>query len=62
MSSCGVRMMNEENYLEIREVALNRLRRKAIVSSFILEKVEEMKNESSTSVGKETDEVEDAPW
>ena len=55
-------MMNEENYLEIREVALNRLRRKAIVSSFILEKVEEMKNESSTSVGKEKDEVKDAPW
>ena len=54
--------MVAENYVKVREVLLNRLRRKGDVSSFILEKVAEMKTQSSTTVGSEKEDGVVAPW
>jgi hypothetical protein len=39
-------MMDNENSLEVREMALGRTSRKVAVTEFILEKVEELKNKS----------------
>ena len=44
------------------QVALDRLVRKSAVSSFILEKVDEMKVLSSTMAGKEKLDAELTPW
>ena len=41
----------KENYLEIEEVTMNRLYQKKAISAFVLEKVEEMKMQSSSTVG-----------
>ena len=49
-----MRLMNEENHSDVREVSLNRLQRKTAVSSFILAKVDEMKTQSSTSTGRKS--------
>ena len=49
----GIRLMVSENYLEVRKVSLNRLKRKSDVGLFTLEKVEEMKTQSLTTVGSE---------
>ena len=49
----GLRLIVAENYLEVRKVSLNRLKRKSDVGLFTLEKVEEMKTQSLTTVGSE---------
>ena len=58
----GKRLMTEENYLEVRELAMNRLRQKRVVSAFVLEKVEEMKLQSSSTVDTEKIDAIRAPW
>ena len=58
----GKHLMEKENYLEVREMALSRVQRKVTADEFILKKVEELKSESRTTVGKEMVEVAPAPW
>mmetsp|Transcript_12477 Transcript_12477/g.27101 ORF Transcript_12477/g.27101 Transcript_12477/m.27101 type:complete len:166 (+) Transcript_12477:414-911(+) len=58
----GERLMIEENYLEVRVVAMNRLLRKKAVNTFVLDKVEEMRRQSSSTIGTERMNTVRAPW
>ena len=52
----------KENYLEIEEVTMNRLYQKKAISAFVLEKVEEMKMQASSTIGMERIDAVQAPW
>ena len=54
--------MMKENYSEVREVANNRVYRKRVGNAFVLGKVEEMKLQSSSTVGTEKIDVVRALW
>ena len=54
----GKNLAMKENYLEVREVATNRLCCRKAVNTFFLEKVEEIKMQSSSTVGTENEKID----
>ena len=57
----GKHLMTKGNYLEVRELAMNRIHWKRVVNTFVLEKVEKVKLESLSTVGTEKIDAVRAP-
>ena len=54
--------MEDDGYLAVKDAAEKRIARKRLVRKFVLDKVAELEESSSNTVGKEMENVVEAPW